>query len=207
MIGTWRGCVRGARVVLPVVIVGALVQALLVVGDPTPEGAWGFALRVVVSGLAMVVALWLTVGAAATAVDVDERFSIPSIRLLIGVTAAVVVGALAGVLSPILPIVVAAAGLPLLSALAVRPRTAAFRTVTYSPGRALLGFFWVAVLFFVNWVIALVLGFFVDGPVAAALTWAVFGLSTAILATYWAVLHRRALTQAEPEARTSTRTV
>ncbi|MFN3600042.1 MAG: hypothetical protein ACK4UY_01485 [Dietzia sp.] len=193
----------------PVVIVGALVQSLLVVGDPTPEGAWGFALRVVMSGLALIGALWLIVGAAATAVKVDARFSMPSIRLLTGVTAAVVIGALTGVLSPILPIVVAAVALPLLSALAVEPRTTAFRTVTYSPGRALLGYLWIAVLSIVNWVIALMLGFFVAGPVAAALTWVVFGFSTAVLATYWAAMHLRAQEQkqAGPKAHRSGRTV
>lgn len=192
---------------VPVVIVGALVQSLLVVGDPTPEGAWGFALRVAVSGLALIGALWLIVGAAATAVKVDASFSMPSFRLLTGVTAVVVIGALAGVLSPILPIVVAAAALPLLSALAVEPRTTAFRAFKYSPGRALLGVFWTATLFVVNWVIALMLGFFIAGPVAAALTWVAFGFSTAILATYWAALHSRAPEQTGPRARSSTRPV
>ncbi|MFN3340090.1 MAG: hypothetical protein ACK40Z_10385 [Dietzia sp.] len=188
-------------------IVGALVQSLLVVGDPTPEGAWGFALRVVVSGLALIGALWLIVGAAATAVRVDASVSMPSIRLLAGVTAVVVTGALAAVLSPILPIVVAAVALPLLSALAVEPRSTAFRTFRYSPGRALLGVFWIAMLFIANWVIALLLGFFIAGPVAAALTWVVFGFSTAILANYWAALHSRAPEQTGPRAHSSTRTV
>ena len=207
MIGMWRGLVRGARVVLPVVLVGAIVQGLLVVGDPTPHVDWVFALRVVVSGLVMIVVVWLIVGVAATAVDADAGLSIPSIRLLIGVTSAVVGGALAGVLSPILPIVVAVAGLPVLSALAVRPWTAPIRMVMVSPFRTLLGFVLVATLFIVIWVTALLLGFFIAGPVAAMLTWVVFGFSTAIAATYWAALHRRSLAQDKPEAGASTRTV
>lgn len=207
MIGTWRGCLRGAPVVLPVVIVNALLQAVLVVGDPTPGGAWGFALRVGASGLAMILALWLIVGASAAAVDADARFSIPPMTVLIGATAAVVLGVLAGVVSPILPVVVAVAAVPLLASLATRPSPGVLRTVTCTPGRALLGFFWTALLFFVNWAVALVLGFFVGGPVSAALTWMVFGFSAAILATQWAALHRRAVEQAGHQTLEAARTV
>ncbi|PAY22550.1 hypothetical protein CEY15_12625 [Dietzia natronolimnaea] len=191
---------------LPVVIVNALLQALLVVDDPTPEGAWGFALRVGASGLAMILALWLILGASAAAVDADARFSVPPMTVLIGATAAVVLGGLAGVVSPILPVVVAVAAVPLLASLASRPSPGVLRTVTCTPGRALLGFFWVALLFIVNWVIALLLGFFIGGPVSAALSWVVFGFSASILATHWAVLHRRAAQQVGHEGFRATRT-
>ncbi|HMT49816.1 MAG TPA: hypothetical protein PKC36_06695, partial [Dietzia sp.] len=77
MIGTWRGFARGARVTIPVVVVTALVQAVLVIGDPTPEGTWGFTLRAVASVVAVIVALWLVVWAAASAVRPGATFSMP----------------------------------------------------------------------------------------------------------------------------------
>ncbi|WP_354057243.1 hypothetical protein [Dietzia sp. 2505] len=192
--------------VAPVVIVNALVQALLVVGDPTPGSAWGFALRVGASGLATILALWLIVGASAAAVDAEAASVTPPTRLLSGATVAVVLGVLAGVISPALPVVVAAGAVPLLTALAARPRAHALHTITCARGRALLGVFWVVLLSIVNWVIALVLGFFVGGPVSAALTWVVFGFSASILATHWAVLHRRAGQQAGHEGFRAART-
>lgn len=206
MTGTWRGCRRSARVVSPVVIVNALVQALVVVGDPTPGGTWGFALRVGASGLAMILALWMIVGASAAAVDAGAVSMTPPTRLLSGATVAVVLGVLAGVLSPVLPVVVAAVAMPLLTALAARPRAHALHTVKCGRGRALLGAFWVALLFIVNWVIALLLGFFIGGPVSAALSWVVFGFSASILASHWAVLHRRAAQQGGHEGFRATRT-
>lgn len=192
MTGTWRGCVRGAPVTVPVVIANALVQALLTVGDPAPEAGWGFALRVTVSGVAMIVALWMVVGATATAVRPDERFSAPPVRLLAGSALAVLLGVLAGVLSPILPIVIASAALPLLSTLAVTPRGAARHTLAHSPGRAALALLVTVLVLLVNWIVALILGFFVTGPVSAALTWVVFGVSATLLAAWWATVHRRA---------------
>lgn len=190
--GTWRGWARGAPVTLPVVMANALVQALLTVGDPTPETGWGFALRVTVSGLAIIVALWLVVGAAAAAVRPDEGFSAPPVRLLAGSALAVLLGVLAGVLSPILPIVIASAALPVLSALAATPRGAARRTLAHSPGRAALAVLGTVLVLLVNWIVALMLAFFVTGPISAALTWVVFGLSATLLAVWWATVHRRA---------------
>ncbi|HMT50489.1 MAG TPA: hypothetical protein PKC36_10120, partial [Dietzia sp.] len=116
----------------------------------------------------------------------------PPVGLLAGAAGAVGLGAVAGILSPVLPLVVAVAGLPALTALATTPRWSTSRSVRRSPGRVVLALGLTVLVFVVDWVLALVLGFFVGGPVSAALTWVVFGVTAAFLATHWAVLHRRA---------------
>ena len=54
---------------MPVIIVEAGVQALLVLSDPVPEWSAGFLALLLVSLLALLAAVWLTVGAASAAVD------------------------------------------------------------------------------------------------------------------------------------------
>lgn len=170
----------------PIIVVGAVMQALLVVGDPVPTMSWWFSVRVLASALVLVLMVWLTIGFAA---HTDARFS-P--RLLLAVTVAVLCGIVAGILNPILVLLVAVTSLPVLSAAAAGTLTTVTRTITFAPIRAFLGLAWSAVLIIANVVAGLVLGFFVTGPVAAGITWFVFGTSAAILATYWASLHRRA---------------
>ncbi len=171
---------------VPIIVVSAVFQALLVLGNPVPTISWWFSVRVLASVLVLILMLWLTMGFAAYT---DTRFS-P--RLLLAVTVAVLCGIVAGVLNPILPLLVAVISLPVLSAVAVGPLKAVARTIAFAPIRAFLGSVGSAVLIIANVVAGLLLGFFVTGVVTAALTWLVFGISATILATYWASLHRRA---------------
>jgi hypothetical protein len=181
-----KSLTRGLLTYAPIIVVGAVIQALLVLGDPVPTTSWWFSVRVLASALVLILALWLTMGFAA---HTDGR---SSPRLLLAVTVAVLCGIVAGILNPILPLLVALISLPVLSAVAAGPLRAVTRTITFAPIRTFLGFAGATVLIIVNVVAGLVLGFFVTGVVAAGITWLVFGTSAAILATYWASLHRRA---------------
>lgn len=172
------------RILLPTIVISALLQALTVVGDPVPQSSWSFAARAFASSVIVVLSTWLIVGAVGR-----HR---PTFRLLVAVAAAVVVGVAAGIVNPILPVLVALVALPVLTSIAVDPTQSVLRAVACSPLRSVLGVVLVAIVFFAAWLAALLLGLFVTGPVAAALTWFVFGLGTAILAAYWVSLHRRA---------------
>ncbi|MFD6517929.1 hypothetical protein [Rhodococcus sp. NPDC060176] len=156
------------------------------VGDPVPTATWSFAARVLASVSVLVLVLWLTIGFAT---HTDARFS-P--RLLLAVTVTVLCGIVAGILNPILPLLVAVISLPVLSAAAAGPVKEVTRTITFAPIRTSLGLAGSAVLIIANVVAGLLLGFFVTGVVAAAIAWLVFGISATILATHWASLHRRA---------------
>ncbi|WP_072806064.1 hypothetical protein [Rhodococcoides yunnanense] len=167
-----------------IILVGAVIQALLVVGDPIPTQSWAFSLRVVASASVLILLVWSTFGI----VD-DNRLTL---RLLLVTIVAVFCGILAGILNPVLALVVAVISLPVLAAAAAGPVHAVTRTIKAAPVRVFLGLAWAAVLLIVNAAVALVLGFFVTGPAAAGLTWLAFGISAAVLAIYWASLHRRA---------------
>ena len=177
---------RGLLVYVPTIVMGSVIQALLVVGDPVPTTTWSFAARVLASASVLVLVLWLTIGFAA---HTDAGFS-P--RLLLAVTVAVLCAIVVGILNPILALLVALISLPVLSAAAAGPVKAVTRTITFAPIRTSLGLAGSAMLIIVNVVAGLLLGFFVTGVVAAAITWLVFGISATILATHWASLHRRA---------------
>ncbi|MDI9915661.1 hypothetical protein [Rhodococcus sp. IEGM 1379] len=177
---------RGLLTYVPTILVGAVIQALLVLGDPVPTTSWWFAARVLASASVLILSLWLTMSFAA---HTDTPFSS---RLLLAATVTVLCGIVAGILNPILPLLVAVMSLPVLSAAAAGPLKEVTRTITFAPIRTSLGLAGSAVLIIVNVVAGLLLGFFVTGVVAAAITWLVFGISATILATHWASLHRRA---------------
>lgn len=145
-----RSLSRSLLVFLPIILVGALIQALLVVGDPVPTATWWFSARVVASASVLIVTIWLTMGFAA---HTDNLFS-P--RLLLAVTVAVICGITAGVLNPILALLVALISLPVLSAAAAGQLTKVTRTIMFAPLRTFLGLAWAAVLIIVNVAAALV---------------------------------------------------
>ncbi|MBQ7803963.1 hypothetical protein [Rhodococcus sp. (in: high G+C Gram-positive bacteria)] len=173
---------------VPVILVGAMFQALLILGDPVATTSWWFSVRVLASALVLILMLWLTMGLAT---HTNTRFS-P--RLLLAVTVTVLCGIVAGIPNPILPLLVALISLPVLSAVAAGPVKAVAQTIAFAPIRTFLGLAGSAALIIANMAAGLLLGFFVTGVVAAAITWLVFGISATILAVYWASLHRRAHT-------------
>ncbi len=173
-----------------VVVVGnALVQGLLVLGDPMATTSWAFAARVLVSAAAVLLTVAFLVAVARSGA-LGARTGRPSGALLGWTTG---LGVLVGAVAVVYPWVV-----PVLLVLGVVPLTAVAERAPLGygagplrhprPALTVVAFVLLATL---GWPVALVLGFFVTGPVAAAATWLWFGLTAALIATNWAVTCRR----------------
>lgn len=181
--------------VLSVIVVHAAVQALLVLNDPTPGQTVDFLLAAVVSGVVLVAAVWLV--AVLVSGPVPQRDGAvepepgavrpwrPVVLLRVIVLGALAVAA--SLLSPLLVPVVLVLGAPLLVA----------RPAVYRRPIALLWTAFGLVLAAVSWGGALLLGFFVTGPVAAFATWLWFGAAAAFLLRRWAMSSRAPLGQYE----------
>lgn len=199
--------------VLLVIVVHAAVQALLVLDDPTPGQTADFLLAAVVSGAVLVAAVWLVAvlvsgpvpqrdggapgrivltpehpGGAPVVVEPEPgavRPWRPVVLLRVIVLGLLAVAA--SLLSPVLVPVVLVLGAPLLVA----------RPSVYRRPIALLWTAFGLALAAVSWVGALLLGFFVTGPVAAFATWLWFGAAAAFLLRRWAMSSRAPLGQYE----------
>ncbi|MDI9926360.1 hypothetical protein QM615_10030 [Rhodococcus sp. IEGM 1341] len=183
-----------------VVLVSALIQALTVLGDPVAESSVGFGGLVAASAAALVVALWITASTALDVVDGNVRGALGRAwrrpRVLVWCVVSTLVAVALAVLFPLLPVVVILVVLLVLPAVADgqrHPFRAASATVRQSPGRYAVAAVVTIVAFVLAWVVALVLGFFVTGVVAAFLTWVWFGANAAALLVYWSWLYRRAV--------------
>ena len=190
-VSTGRALRRGLRFWLPVVAVNAFLQALLVLGDPVPVGSWTFA-ALVVGSAALVVLTVASLTAIAHAAAADEPMQRPSAALFgwtLGLGSLLVVIA---VLFPwIVPVLLVVGAIPLTSVAARRPARHGWAPLRQAPARSVLTLLGFVVLAFVSWPLALLLGFFITGPVAAAAIWLWFGLIATLLTTTWAVaLHR-----------------
>ena len=194
-VGFWAALRSGWRGFVPVVLGHAVLQGLLVLGDPTPEATWSFALRALVSVLAILVLVWLVVCWARVAADSDRRSGWSLARRRPAVLAwAAGLGVVAFVavlvhlyLTPV-ALLLAAFVLPQVAAAASRPVPRAFETVRQAPLRTVLSVLAFTGLLILGWVVALLLGFFVTGVLAAVVTWLWFGASTVVLACVFTAL-------------------
>ncbi|OZD61287.1 hypothetical protein CH272_04635 [Rhodococcus sp. 05-340-1] len=191
---------RGVGVLALVAVVSALVQALTVLGDPVPTSSVGFAALLLASVAAVVLALWITASTALDVVDSNARGALSRAwrrpRVLVWCVALTGVAVALAILFPLLPIIVILVALLILPGVADgqrHPFRAASATVRQSPGRCAVAAFVTILAFVLAWVVALVLGFFVTGVVAAFLTWVWFGANAAVLLVYWSRLYRRAV--------------
>lgn len=186
-------------VLAAVVVVSALVQALTVLGDPVPTSSLGFAGLVAASAVALVIALWIT---ASTALDVADGTALGVLgrawrrrRVLVWCVVLTGVAVALAIVFPLLPIIVILVALLVLPAVADGqqiPFRAASATVRQSPGRCAIAAVVTILAYVLAWVVALVLGFFVTGVVAAFVTWLWLGANTAALLVLWSRLYRRA---------------
>jgi hypothetical protein len=197
--GTWRAIARGWPVFLPVIAGEAGVQALLVLSDPVPEWSAGFLALLLVSLLALLAAVWLTVGAASAAVDGSGGLLRRAVRRPIIVAWALAVGVVAVAVSLLqlwaAPLVLLVGAFVLPAAAADDPGNLfarAYRPVVRTPVRLVLAVFGALVLAVVTWVIALNFGFFITGALGAVLTWLWFGLASTFVIALWCSLYRRA---------------
>lgn len=195
--GTCRAAARGWPVLVPVVAGQALVQTLLVLGDPVATGDPSFAARVVASAAALVLMVATLAIAALAAVDGRPFTGAGTWRRLVPVAGwTIALGVLAGAASVVaiwLGPVLLLPGLllPAVAAAPGNPVPPMVRAVRNAPGRALTTLVGFVLLAAVSWVIALLLGFLVTGPAAAALTWLWFGSGAAVVLCAGAALLRR----------------
>lgn len=189
---TVRAVLAGWRVFLPVVLLTAVAQALLVLADPVPAVGWSFAGLALASFAVVVAAITLIAAAGAGRV----RPVLPAWVAGLGLVAAA-----AAVLSPWLapPLLLAGAlVLPPVADGAPRPVRTAFRAFRLMPARAVAGLLVLLVVAVLSWAAALLSGLLVTGPLSAALTWLWFGV-LAVLVLGWSTgLYRRAADLSRP---------
>lgn len=195
--GTWRAVARGWPVFVPVVVGNAVVQALLVLGDPVAEPDLGFTARVVVSAIAVVLTVAAAAIAALAAVDGRPLTGADTWRRLVPVVGWTVgLGVLAACASLLVvwlgPLVLLTGSLlPAVAAGPGNPVPPAWRGLRAGPVRALVTTLAYLLLVVVGWVIALLLGLLVTGPLAAAATWLWLGLAAVVMLCAWSALLRR----------------
>ncbi len=196
--GTWRALARGWPVFVPVIVVEAGVQALLVLSDPVPEWSAGFLALVLTSLVALLGAVWLTVGAASAAVDgtglLDRAWRRP---IIVAWALAVGIVAVAASLLQLwaTPFVLLLGSFVLPAAAVDDPGNLfarAYRPVVRTPVRWVLAVLAAVVLAVVTWIVALSFGFFVTGALGAVLTWLWFGVAATFVLALWCALYRRA---------------
>ena len=166
---------RAARLLgaLAVVVGHAVVQALLVLPDPTPELTLRFVALAVASGVAVVLAVWLLV-----AVVTGNR---RSGRTLLGVVLLTLLAALAGLLTPLVVPLVLVLGAPFLVAGGSAPAR-----LRAAPGRSVTVALVSVVLAAVVWLGAVASGLFLGPVPGAAGTWVGLGLVAALVLRMWA---------------------
>jgi hypothetical protein len=198
-VGLWRALASGSRIFLPVVAVNAVLQALMVLGDPVPAASWTFGLLVVGSLLVMVVSIALMTGAAIAAVDGHPRTALsragqrPSVAAwVLGLAVLALAGAVVNPLIAPLVLLLGTFVLPAVAAGARHPVVAGFGAVARRPLLYLLAVAGFLILIALSWLLALVLGFFVTGFLGALATWVWFGAVAAVVLCLWCVLYRRA---------------
>jgi hypothetical protein len=192
-------------VIVPVVILNALVQALLVWPAYTYDSGWYTALSAVLSGVAFLVAYGLV---ASAALDVPVRrvgwrqvwarlrthlgrYALWAVLLLVAVSIGLAIYTVPGLL------VMALTPFLLLAALDGRPNPVAtnFRTVGRRFWRWLLTVTIVGLGVLLGSLIAGFTAFFWHGGIGSALVWLVGGLLLAWITVGWALIYRSAWTE------------
>lgn len=183
---------HGWRVFVPVIVGTAAIQAALVIGDPLPSPDLSFVLLTALSAAVTVLAVALAAAGAHAAVT-RTSFRAPGTALVVW-SAVVVLGiaVVAVLLAAVTPLAILA-GLVILPAAAAEQRNAlrGFGVIARHPGRFVLTALAALALIIVSWLAAILLGFFVTGPLGAGLTWLWFGvIGTVLLSISTALSHR-----------------
>ena len=194
--------------VLPVVVLNAAVQALLVLPDPIPgQSSYAGALAVV-SFVALLVTAALLAASALESVLGAVRWGAVAARarrsaawfalsfvLWVAVAAVgIALGTWPGLLwLAVTPYLLVAASDGRRNAVAADLRAVAARPVRWLVTTALVG-----VVAGVAWLLGAVTGFFVDGAAGSAITWCWFGLLAAWFLATWAAVYRSTPAGAPP---------
>ncbi len=204
---------RGWAVIVPVVIVNALLQAVLIWPDPTPGDGVVPILLALVSVIVFAVAYGLV---AATALHVaGGRVGWGQVIATVKASAGGYVLCFVGLLI-VVAIGCALYGLPGLLVLAVtpffllaaldgekNPLVINFRTLGRRPWRWLVTTVITGLVVILGSLINGLTSFFVRGPAASLIVWAISGLVLAWFTTAWALIYRNAFTPTDRETSAS----
>lgn len=193
MTGMWRAWAREWRVLIPLTVVVAVIQSATVLGDPEPAPDWIFALLVTASLVTTIAAVAIASETSLAGVD-GRPVRAPGGGLVLW-SAVIVLGvAVVAVLLAVVTSLAIVLALVLLPAVADGQRNPLHGLVVFTrrPVRAVVFVLVALLVIALSWVVALLLGFFVTGPLAAGVTWLWFGLVGTLLLCAATSLYRRA---------------
>jgi len=165
-----------------IVVANAVIQGLLVLGDPVPAGDLGFVALAVASVVSLILAAWAGLGVLT---------STWTLRGLAWVAAAVLVTSVLSVLLPPLALVGVVLALIVVPAAVAGQPLDGFRAFRRTRVRHVLAILVVIVVCVVAWVVALLLGLLVTGVAASVATWLLFGVLGVLVLNAWVKLLRR----------------
>ena len=190
--GFWGTLVRCLQVAIPVILLNAAGQALLIAGSPPTLPTVTFILRLLGSIALLTVAGWLLILAVHSAWEL-RPFKIQRPRLMLYTATLVVATAAAWVVSPYLVPPVLLLALTQVPAVVAGVRTP-FRTTWTAfrrrPIRAVLAVILSVICAPLSWLVSLMAGFFVTGPLGSILAWLWLGIVALVLLCLWTSLLR-----------------
>ena len=191
---------RAWRVLLPVVVVNAVVQGILLLSGVLPYLTIVFVLTALLSFVILVASFGLIAAAMLQAVEgpVSAGAAIDTLRArtwpLLAWSLGLVLVAIAGFALYVVPGFIVLALTPYLLLAVVdgkwNPLAINFRTLGARWGRWLVTVVLMEVVCFVMWFLSALDGFFVTGAPGAMIAWLVLGLVSAWFTCAWALIYR-----------------
>ena len=191
---------RAWRVLLPVVIVNAVVQGVLLLAGVLPYLTVVFVLTALLSFVVLVVSFGLIAAAMLQAAEgpVSAGAAIDTLRArtwpLLAWSLGLVLVAIAGFALYVVPGFIILALTPYLLLAVVdgqrNPLAVNFRTIGARWGRWLITVVLMGVICFVMWFLSALDGFFVTGAPGAMIAWLLLGLVSAWFVCAWALVYR-----------------
>lgn len=191
---------RAWAIIVPVVVVNAVLQALLVLPDVNPGLSVAFIVPALVSLAILVVSFGLVAAALLVATRGRARPSdavalargrlLPLLAWSIGLLVVVVIGLMAFVIPGL--IVLALTPFLLLAVIDGRsgPLAVNFRTIGARWGRWLITVIVMGVISFFVWLLSALNGFFVTGAPGAFIGWILIGFVASWFTCAWVLLYR-----------------
>ena len=191
---------RAWRVLLPVVVVNALVQGILLLPGVLPYLTIAFVLTALLSFVILVASFGLIAAAMLQAVEgpVSAGAAIDTLRdrtwPLLAWSLGLVLVAIAGFAIYVVPGFIVLALTPYLLLAVVdgqrNPIAVNFRTIGARWGRWLITVVIMGAICFIMWFLSALDGFFVTGAPGAIIAWLVLGMVSAWFTCAWALIYR-----------------
>jgi hypothetical protein len=191
---------RAWRVLLPVVIVNALVQGILLLSGVLPYLTIVFVLTALLSFVVLVASFGLIAAAMLQAVEgpVSAGAAVDTLRdrtwPLLAWSLGLVLVAIAGFALYVVPGFIVLALTPYLLLAVIdgqrNPIAVNFRTIGARWGRWLITVMIMGVICFIMWFLSALDGFFVTGAPGAIIAWLVLGFVSAWFTCAWALIYR-----------------